>query len=341
MSKVAPFTGGKPAPEEPAPGDAVRPRRVGLALGSGSARGWAHIGVIEALAAQGIHPHVVCGSSIGSLVAGAYVAGKLDALDAWACRVNWREMARLADLKLSGGGLIEGDRLVRFLRDLFGDVKIEDLDIPFAAVAADLGTGEEVWFREGSLVDAVRASMALPGLLSPVRLHEWQLADGGLVNPVPVGPCRELGAEAVIAVNLNGDLVGRRVQGKKRRRKPRRPRVRSNSRSQFLDRLTRDIPNGLRLGVGMIGSQLLATEAEGPGYFDVVFGAINVMQDRITRDRLAGDAPEVLIEPRLRHISLLEFNRAEEAIEEGRAAVEQALPAIEKTLGLPRRRRHG
>ena len=119
MSKVTQLNSGKPART-----GLPRPRRIGLALGSGSARGWAHIGVIEALAAQGIHPHVVCGSSIGSMVAGAYVAGKLDQLDSWACRVNWREMARLADLKMSGGGLIEGDRLVRFLRDLFGDVKI-------------------------------------------------------------------------------------------------------------------------------------------------------------------------------------------------------------------------
>ena len=184
--------------------------RIGLALGSGSARGWAHIGVIQGLAAHGIHPHVVCGTSIGAWVGAAYVTGKLDALEDWARKINWRRMARFADFKFANGGLLEGERLMRFLRELQDDVPIESLDIPFAAVAADLVTGHEIWLREGSVIDAVRASMALPGIFGPVVQGEMKLADGGLVNPVPVSPCRALGADIVIAVNVNGELVSRR-----------------------------------------------------------------------------------------------------------------------------------
>jgi NTE family protein len=301
--------------------------RIGLALGSGSARGWAHIGVIKALAAQGIHPHIVCGSSIGALVGAAYVTGKLDELESWVRKINWRKMARLLDFRFSSGGVIEGDRLMRFLRDLQDDALIESLDTPFAAVAADLATGHEVWLREGSIIDAVRASMALPGIFSPVARDDLRLADGGLVNPVPVAPCRALGADLIIAVNLNGDLVGRRVHRRHDRRS------RGSLRAAILERVAKDLPNGLRNTAGMIAPQLLGSGARSLGYFDVIFGAINVMQDRITRSRMAGDPPDVIVSPGLRQIGLLEFNRAEEAIEEGQAAVEEMLPALKDVLG--------
>ncbi len=305
----------------------MRGHRIGLALGSGSARGWAHIGVIKALAAHGIHPHVVCGSSIGALVGAAYVSGELDALETWVRKITWPKIARLADVKFANGGLIEGDRLMRTLRDLHEDALIESLDIPFAAVAADLATGHEVWLREGSLIDAVRASMALPGIFSPVAMEDWRLADGGLVNPVPVAPCRALGANVIIAVNLNSDLVGRRVHRRNRSRS------RRSLRAAILDRLSKEAPNGLRNAAGLIAPQLLGAGTKSLGYFDVIFGAINVMQDRITRNRMAGDPPDVIVSPALRQIGLLEFNRAEEAIEEGHAAVEEMLPALEEVVG--------
>jgi NTE family protein len=308
--------------------------RIGLALGSGSARGWAHIGVIKALAAHGIHPHIVCGSSIGALVGAAYVTGKLDALESWVRKITWRKMARLLDFKFSNGGVIEGDRMMRFLRDLQDDALIESLDIPFAAVATDLATGHEIWLREGSVIDAVRASMALPGIFSPVALDDWRLADGGLVNPVPVAPCRALGADVIIAVNLNGDLVGRRVHRRNGGRS------RRSLRAAILERVTKDLPNGLRNTAGLIAPQLLGAGTRSLGYFDVIFGAINVMQDRITRSRMAGDPPDVVLSPGLRQIGLLEFNRAEEAIEEGHAAVDQMLPALKDVLGPIQRKAH-
>lgn len=315
---------------------AVGRLRVGVALGSGSARGWAHIGVLQALAAHGIHPDVVCGSSIGSLVGAAYVTGKLDELESWVRNINWRDIARFADLRLSGGGLIEGARLVRFLRKLKDDRTIESLDIRFAAVAADLVSGQEVWLREGPVVDAVRASMALPGLLAPVNSGAMRLADGGLVNPVPVTPCRALGADIIIAVNLNNDLVGRRVQGRPKGRR------RQALKGQLMKRLRKaERPAAVSKDAESPAAATAAMAEPGrrtdPGYFNVIFGAINVMQDRITRDRLAADPPDVLIEPRLRQISLLEFNRAAEAIAEGRAAVEQALPALHEVLAKVRK----
>ncbi len=304
---------------------AGRPR-IGLALGSGSARGWAHIGVIGALAEQGVEADVVCGTSIGALVGAAYVTDRIDALEGWARGMNWREMTRLLDLKIANGGLIEGRRLVRFLRKLQDDCPIESLEKPFAAVAADIATGHEIWLREGSLIDAVRASMALPGIFSPVLREGQRLVDGGLVNPVPIAPCRALGADVIIAVNLNGGLVGRRVERRVKSRRPRTPR------SEILERIAKEIPAGLRSGAKLIAPKLLGGSRGQPGYFDIIFGSINIMQDRITQSRMAGDPPDVLVTPRLRQIGLLEFNRADEAIDEGRAAVEQVLPALREAL---------
>jgi len=301
----------------------ARPKgpRVGLALGSGSARGLAHIGVIEALTAHGIEADVVCGSSIGALVGAAYVTGRIEALETWARGITWREMARLLDLKIANGGLVEGRRLVRFLRKLQDDALIEDLDKSFAAVAADLMTGHEIWLREGSLIDAIRASMALPGILSPVLRDGHRLVDGGLVNPVPIAPCRALGAEVIIAVNLNGEIVGRRGE---RRARARRPRA---LRAEALERITKEFPDSLR-GLGWIAPKLLGAGVDKPGYFDVIFGSLNIMQDRITRSRMAGDPPELLVTPRLPDFAFFDLHRAAEAIEAGRKATQLALASL-------------
>lgn len=184
----------------------ARPR-IGLALGSGSARGWAHIGVIEALHDAGIEPDIVCGASIGSLVGAAYVTDQLATLKTFAEALTWREIVGLLDVRLSGGGLISGQQIVALLHRLNIAAKIEDCAKPFAAIATDLETGREIWLRDGPIDDAVRASISLPGIFSPARHGEHWLVDGGLVNPVPVSACRALGADIVIAVNINGDIV--------------------------------------------------------------------------------------------------------------------------------------
>lgn len=279
----------------------ARPPRIGLALGGGSARGWAHVGVIEALEREGIRPDVVCGTSIGALVGGAYAAGDLAKLHDWLLRLDLRTVLSLMDFHLNGG-VLKGERLMRFFRNTFTDRPIEELDLPFGAVATTLYTGAEVWLRSGSTFDAVRASIALPGLFTPV-LHEGQvLVDGGLVNPVPVSLTRAMGADIVIAVDLNADLVGQH-----RRIEEPTPAAAPGQINEWLRRLR---------------PARTAEEVRLPSMLDVVTGSLNIMQVRITRSRMAGDPPDVVIAPRLAHLGLLDYHRAAEAIAEGQRAVE-------------------
>lgn len=308
----------------------TRPR-IGLALGAGAARGWAHIGVVQALTEAGIEPDVVTGCSIGAFVGAALVTGHIDDLDPWARQLDWREIIGYLDIRLSGGGLIEGDRLLRFMQERQEDVDLETLERPFATIATDLRSGREVWLRRGSLFKAVRASVSLPGLISPAKTDARWLVDGALVNPVPVSLCRALGAETVIAVNLNSDIVGKRAmrRGKAPRRKPE---LAPDSGTSFLRRFTKDIPTGIRGGTERFFAQLFDGSDGRPSYFDVVSDSINIMQDQITRSRMAGDPPEVLLQPRLSHIRLMDFNRADEAIAKGRDCVEKILPQLREAL---------
>lgn len=187
----------------------TRPR-IGLALGSGSARGWAHIGVIDSLTEAGIQPDIVCGASMGALVGAAHVAGRLVELRQWAGTATWRTIARLTDLRLTGGGLMSGRQVMSFLQGMGIGQPIESYATHYAAVATDMATGREIWLQSGPIHEAVRASIAIPGIFSPARLDDRWLLDGGLSNPIPVSVCRALGADVIIAVNLNGELVGRR-----------------------------------------------------------------------------------------------------------------------------------
>lgn len=300
--------------------------KLGLALGSGSARGWSHIGVLEVLAEAGIEPDIVCGCSIGSLVGAAYVAGQLPRLKEFALSLTWREIARLLDVKLSTGGLIGGADVITLLRRLDIDKPIPDYEKPFAAVATDLDSGREVWLREGPIEEAVRASISLPGIFSPVAHAGRWLVDGGLVNPVPVSVCRALGADIVVAVNLNGDLVGRIEAQRRKSASP-------NGSGDFVARLVEQMPLPLRVPAAAILPKLGGATPSLPGYFDVLMGSINVMQDQITRARMAGEPPHVSLVPRLGDVKLLEFNRAAEIIAEGRACAEAALPVIKRYLG--------
>src|SRR5262245_5116559 len=184
--------------------------RIGLALGSGSARGWAHIGVIDALVEAGIAPDVVTGASIGALVGAAYVADRMAELRQWALGATWRKIARLTDLRLTGGGLVSGRQVVAFLEGMGISDPIESYATHYAAVATDMATGREIWLQSGPIHEAVRASIAIPGIFSPARLDGKWLLDGGLSNPIPVSVCRALGADVITAVNLNGELLGRR-----------------------------------------------------------------------------------------------------------------------------------
>jgi NTE family protein len=290
--------------------------RIGLALGAGSARGWSHIGVIRELEGAGISPDIVCGTSIGALVGAAYAAGDLDRLETWVKSLTWQSVMGLLDLKL-GGGLIAGVKLLDFFRSHFTDPGIARLPKAYAAVATELATGREIWLREGPVIDAVRASIALPGLFTPARWDGRLLVDGALVNPVPVSLCRALGADIVIAVDLNWDLMGRQ------------------HRTAAEPDATAEAPGALasimaKLPLGRNNGP--KTEVELPSMLDVLTTSLNIMQVRITRSRLAGEPADVMIRPRLSDIASMDFHRAAVSITEGQRAAEQVLPEIKELL---------
>jgi NTE family protein len=315
-------------------GDGAPRARIGLALGSGAARGWAHVGVIRALEQRGVVPDVVAGSSIGAVVGAAWAAGRLDAFEAWGRDLDWRRVVGYIDFSLRGG-VIKGRRLFDFLREELSTARIESLTRPFAAVATDLESGREVWLREGPLLDALRASVAVPGVVAPWRVEGRWLVDGGLVNPVPVSLCRALGAQTVIAVDLNTTLLHRRLQSgdaggaKQAASEPAaapgpEPATESGAREGgSLRAVVQDWLGELRRRTS---GESDADEGP-PSLYEVIANAINVMQVRIARSRMAGDPPEILITPRLADFGLFDFDRAAEAIEEGRRATAQALQA--------------
>ena len=306
-------------------------KKVGLALGSGSARGWSHIGVVYGLQEAGIKIDMVCGTSIGSIVGAALATGSLAKLEAWARELVWTDILSFMDVTLPRSGLIEGDKVSRFFKANLSDPKIEDLLLPFAAVTTDVISGQEVWLRKGSLMDAIRASISMPGIFTPFKIGERWFVDGGLTNPVPVSLCRAMGADVVIAVNLNSDIMFKRRLARKDIQN-----VREKRRSEgkgLREQLTAYLNTTMQRSKSLILRRFSSELADrGPSLFEVMASSINIMQDRITRQRLAGDPPDILISPRLAHIGLLEFHRADEAIEEGRRVFQIMLPRIKETI---------
>jgi NTE family protein len=307
--------------EETAPPVRARPT-IGLALGGGAARGFAHIGFIKTLLAKGIVPDVIAGTSIGALAGGLHAAGRLDALDSWARALTRRSLFGYLDFNLWGSGLIRGDRLAEHLDREVGAVTIDELPLRFAAIATEVGTGHEIWLTRGRLVDALRAAYALPGVFTPVLIGQRWLVDGALVNPVPVSAARALGARVVIAVNLNADLFGRGTT------------IASHGTDAPDERWLEQMSHGLDASAGaarIVKRQMLGSAGR-PGITTVMIEAFNIMQDRITRARLAGDPPDVMVNPRLGPIGLFEFHRANESIALGAEAAERALDSIEQAL---------
>lgn len=300
--------------------------RIGLALGSGSARGWAHIGVLRALLAAGIRPDVVSGASVGAIVGAAYATGQLDRFEAWVRELDRRAVMSLMDFNL-GSGVLKGERLAAYMHEHFDERPIEALAVPFAAVATDLQRGDEVWLRQGAVSDAVRASFALPGLFTPVWREGRLLVDGGLVNPVPVSTARALGAELVIAVDLNDDKLSRFAPPTGV--EPEAPR------SAWVQSLQQGLGALWPLGADG-GAPSAERDPPLPSMMSVIADSIQVMQVRITRSRMAGDPAEAVIAPHLAHLALLDFHRGAEAIDAGRAATGRVLPLLAQFgLGSP------
>ncbi len=298
---------------------------VGLALGSGAARGWSHIGVIQALEREGIKPDVVCGCSSGALVGAALASGRLKALADWVGALDWQAVLGMLDVSFKGG-LIRGDRVVQHCAEHFFLEKFSDLRMPFACVATELSSGREVWLREGAISAAVQASIALPGLFSPVNRHGRVLVDGGLVNPVPVSLCRAMGAEIVIAVELGSGMVGK--SRKRERERSFLPAVVNH------EGWTQKLLGSIGLGNGRSPATTESTAGDDslPSLPEVLAASINIMQMRIARSRLAGEPADILISPRVAHLNMMEFDRAGEAIEEGEAAVERVKPLLQQVM---------
>jgi NTE family protein len=309
---------------------------IALVLGGGAARGWAHIGVIHELADMGVVPDMVVGTSVGSIVGGAYASGNLEQFERWISGLGRVDIIRLLDAKMTGGGFLQGNSLMSAIKKRIGDPKIEDLDIPFACVATELGTGREVWLREGSLLDACRASIALPGMFAPSRMKEDQLLlDGGLVNPVPVSLARAMGGDVVIAVNLNGDLIGRHFFVHAAREEltdedSERELAEIEEKDTMIAKWAAKMKTGFGVRLDSYISSLRKKESPDPGLFDVIAGSVDIMQDRITRSRMAGEPPDIHITPRLSHVGLMEFDRADESIGEGREATRREREEILK-----------
>ncbi|HPC73577.1 MAG TPA: patatin-like phospholipase family protein [Syntrophales bacterium] len=295
--------------------------RIGLALGSGSSRGWAHIGVIRALSEVGIEPDIVCGCSVGALVGASYSTGMLDRLEQWVISLTKLEFARFFEINLSLTGFIDTERLHAFLAGYVCDEedRIETLAKTYAAVSTELETGREIWFTQGPVMEAVRASISIPGLFPPLFHGGKWLVDGGLVNPVPVSLCRSLGADIVIAVNLNGDIVSKLP---KQKDEP----AESESIVERFAKTFRSYSTTLFPGT--------KPERNPPALIDAIALSLNIMQDRVTRSRMAGDPPDIHLAPKLSHIGLLEAYRGKEAIREGRECVRRMLPEIQYVLGM-------
>ena len=315
---------------------ARRAPRLGLALGSGSARGWAHIGVLQVLSEEGIRPDIVCGSSIGALVGAAYAAGELQRFTDWVQGLGMRDVFGFMDFNISGG-MLKGEKLIAFWRRNFADFDIDQSPLPFGAVATDLHSGAEVWLRHGSIADAVRASIALPGLFTPVVRDDGRLlVDGGLVNPVPASLARAMGADIVIAVDLNSDILHRHMQPLAVVREAQAPEASPAEAAPPPEpepARNSDWMRRLKFWSPGPGAAPVPAPMPVPSVLDVVMTSVNIMQMRITRSRMAGDPPEVVVAPALANLGLLDFHRSGEAIAEGRRAAQASLPQLRRFMG--------
>lgn len=317
MGKFGFFRNGDDAPE--ATRGTKRPK-IGIALGSGVARGWAHLGVLQRLIELGYEPDIVAGTSMGALVGGCYAAGNLAQLETYALGLTRRKVFGLLDLTLSGSGLIAGTKLTELLNKHLGHLNIENLEKEFTGIATELATGHEIWLRQGPLVEAMQASYALPGIFKPVNVGGIWLMDGALVNPIPVSVCRAMGARLVIAVNLNTDAFGAGTV------------IQHTGLNGDDDSEDTSAKSGRTLASTLKRRLFGRNDNPDPSISDVMMAAFNIAQDRLARSRLAGDPPDVMIAPRASHIGIFDFDKAKDAIEAGRDAVDKTLPYLEEAV---------
>lgn len=312
---------------------------IGLVLGSGAARGWSHIGIIKRLSEIGVEPQVVTGCSIGALVGAALASGKIGDLEEWVNSLdNWTVFS-LLDWGIGQGGLISGEKVFEKITETIGDLNFEDLQIPFGAIATDLFTGRETWLTQGPLKQALRCSCAIPGLLAPYQHEGRWMVDGATVNPVPVSLCKAMGADFIIGVDLNSDKCNLSAKNQEKV-------IEIEETEQLPAQVTMPLdyvpdpkePNPFDKLLSS-GKQYLqqrkekqVERAKTPDVFAVMSGCIDIMQDRITRSQLAGDPPDLVIQPKLANYGLMDFDKAQELIKIGEECVDIYRPILEYKL---------
>lgn len=303
--------------------------KIGLALGTGSARGWAHIGVINALNEANINVDYVAGVSIGAVVGAVYAAGNINALEDVVLQLNWKQILSFIDIVFPKSGLIDGNKIADFIRMYIKAKNIEDLPLPFCAVSTDLTTGKEIMIKKGDIVEAVRASISTPGIFTPVIKDNMTLIDGGIVNSVPVSVVRKMGADIVIAVDLTHDIISNRGIGKIRTVPPKSMQMvkasdsRPIKKQKFLTSLNTKIRSIDMSALTHIKQWMKINTL--PNIFEVLLGSLYIMEAQITSIQLKFDPPDLLIQPKLGHLRYLEFHRAQEAILEGYKATKSSL----------------
>lgn len=297
-------------------------KTVALALGSGGARGYTHIGVIDALEARGYRIVKISGCSMGAIVGGFYCAGKLQEYRDWVTTLNYLDVIKLLDISLLSGGMIRGNKIFSIVEELLGDLNIEDLEIPFTAVATDLTNHKEVWFQRGPLSDAVRASAAIPTLLAPVSYNGRILVDGAVLNPLPITPCVSSYADTIIAVDLHGEVpmpmdllhqVNNSVEAEVKDKQPWFRNFLSHA-SRFLEKNKKEDNVEVEAGFGKL---------------EIMTKVIDVMSSSLTQYKIAGYPPDLLIKMPANCCETYEFYRAEELIQLGRRIADEALDAFE------------
>jgi len=299
------------------------PPGLGLALGGGLARGFAHIGVLNVLRRHNITPSIVSGTSIGAVVGACHLAKKMNEFEDWARSLTRLTILSYLDFSVRSAGFIGGNRLAALMEEHFEDITIEELPHPFIAIASDLVTGHEVWIRKGNLIEALRASFALPGVFPPVERNHRLLVDGALINPLPISACQALGARMTIAVDLHADIMGKAAK----------PGHNFQTVAGFDMFDEKDVPKTTqkKFATGL-SRRLFKREENNPSLFGVMVSSLGIMQDRLTRSKLASDPPDIHIKPQIGHIGLLEFEKAAELIEAGEEATLKVLPEIKSGI---------
>ena len=307
-------------------------KTVGLVLGSGSSRGWAHIGVIEALEKEKIPIDYIAGCSIGSYVGAIYASGGLESLKAFVLRMDGRKVFSYFDVVFPRSGVLNGTKRLKELFSMHTDAgDFSDLKIPLMMVATDLATGKKVVLKSGSILNALRATMSVPGLFAPVKFKDRWLVDGGLVDPVPVGVARALEADVVIAVDLNSGVDSRKRRGRQARYAVQKTGDPHAYKSELFRKLAAFYETAETSFAGKI-NEMLRKESSTPDIIETVMTAVNIMQERITRINLAVEPPDVLIQPHLEQLKMMDFDQVEHTIEEGYAAVNDKIGEIKALL---------